>query len=210
MGIFTVYDFYQSPLWKLKAVFESINGYYWYLRLRGWEIDAKAFSRRSYGNSYALPRPFSELSDLSPILSKLTEKMGFRLRQAGYSARGVHLAVGYRDGCFWHKGLSFSNFLSDSREIYKKAYGIFTLSPYKKPVRDLSVSCFNLKPRNELQLELFDDIVKKEKLIRAIDKVNECWGEFVIAPARMLPAEGAVPDRVAFGGVKELEEFTIS
>ena len=121
MGIFTVCDFYRSPLWKLRAAFESINGYYWYLRLRGWEIDATAFARRSYGNSYALPQPFMELPDLSPILSKLTEKMGFRLRRAGYNARGVHVAVGYRDGSFWHRGVSFPQNLSDSREIYKKA-----------------------------------------------------------------------------------------
>ena len=209
MGIFTVCDFYRSPLWKLKAAFESINGYYWYLRLRGWEIDDAAFARRSYGNSYALPKPYAELSDLSPILSKLTEKMGFRLRRAGYVARGVHVAVGYRDGCFWHKGVSFPQNLSDSRDIYKKAYGILALSPYKKPVRDLAVSCFDLKARGVLQLELFEDILKKENLVRAIDKVNEYWGNFIIAPARMLSATGAVPDRIAFGGVKELEEFTI-
>ena len=209
MGIFTVCDFYRSPLWKLKAAFESINGYYWYLRLRGWEIDDAAFARRSYGNSYALPKTFTELSDLSPILSKLTEKMGFRLRRAGYVACGVRLAVGYRDGSFWHKGVSFPKNLSDSREIYKKAYGILASSPYKKPVRDLAVSCFDLKRRDELQLELFEDILKKESLVRAIDKVNEHWGNFIIAPARMLSTVDAVPDRIAFGGVKELEEFTI-
>jgi DNA polymerase-4 len=209
LGIFTVTDFYRSSLWRLKAAFESINGYYWYLRLRGWEIDDVAFARRSYGNSYALPKPFMELSELSPILSRLTEKMGFRLRRAGYSALGVHVAVGYRDGSFWHKGVSFPQNLSDSRDIYKKAYGILALSPYKKPVRDLAVSCFDLKTRHELQLELFEDILKKENLVHAIDKVNEHWGNFIIAPARILSAIDAVPDRIAFGGVKELEEFTI-
>ena len=209
MGIFTVCDFYRSPLWMLRAAFESINGYYWYLRLRGWEIDATAFARRSYGNSYALPKAFTELSDLSPILSKLTEKMGFRLRRAGYNARGVHVAVGYRDGSFWHRGVSFPQNLSDSREIYKKAYGILILSPYKKPVRELAVSCFDLTAKRDLQLELFEDVLKKENLVCAIDKVNEHWGNFVITPARMLSATDAVPDRVAFGSVKELEEFTI-
>src|SRR3972149_2500721 len=103
-GIYSVIDFYNAPLWKLKAAFHSIGSYYWYLRLHGYEIDDVAFARRSYGNSYALPKPFSELSDLSPIISKLTEKMSFRLRRAGYMASGVHLAVIYRNGHFWHKG----------------------------------------------------------------------------------------------------------
>jgi DNA polymerase-4 len=219
MGIFSVVDFYTSPLWKLKAAFASINSYYWYLRLRGWEIDATEFARRSYGNSYALPasphasqggpKPYINLSDLSPILSKLCEKMGFRLRRAGYCARGIHLAVGYRDGSFWHKGVSYPESFFDTREIYKSALKILALSPYKKPVRDLAVSCFNLKKGDELQLSLFEDVLKKESLVKAVDKVNERWGSYILAPARMLTASDAVPDRIAFGSVKELEEFTL-
>ena len=33
MGIFSVLDFFEAPYPKLKAAFESILGYYWYLRL---------------------------------------------------------------------------------------------------------------------------------------------------------------------------------
>ena len=62
----------------------------------------------------------------------------------------------------------------------------------------------------QTQLELFEDIPKKEKLVNSIDEINERWGDFVITPARMLAASDAVPDRIAFGGVKELEEFTLS
>ena len=210
MGIFTVLDFYNAPLWKLKAAFASISGYYWYLRLRGREIDNVEFGRRSYGNSYALPKPLSTLEELSPILSKLVEKTGFRLRRAGYSARGVHTAVGYRDGSFWHKGVSFPENLFDSRNIYRKALGILAMSPYRKPVRDLAVSVFDLKKKSELQLDIFEDVLRKKSLVDAVDAVNERWGNFVITPARMLLGEKEmVPDRIAFGGVKELEEFTL-
>ena len=60
-----------------------------------------------------------------------------------------------------------------------------------------------------LQLELFDDLRKKERIVNAVDAVNERWGDFVITPARMLGTKNAVIDRIAFGGVKELEEFTL-
>jgi DNA polymerase IV len=54
-GIFTPIEFYNVPLELLKQqVFRSINGYYWYLRLRGYEIDAIGFARKSFGNTYAL------------------------------------------------------------------------------------------------------------------------------------------------------------
>jgi nucleotidyltransferase/DNA polymerase involved in DNA repair len=207
MGIYTVPDFYRATVKNLKAAFSSINGYYWYLRLRGWEIDDVLFARRSYGNSYALPKPLKTKEELSPILTKLIEKTGMRLRRAGYKTQGVHVAISYRDGGFWHKGVSFEKALFDSREIYKKAYRILSMCPYKKPVRELAISCFNLIKSSASQLDLFEDVEKKENLVKSIDKANNRWGEFVITPARMLSAKDDVPDRIAFGGVKELEEF---
>ncbi|MCJ7805063.1 DNA polymerase IV [Patescibacteria group bacterium] len=210
MGIYSVLDFYNAPLWKLKAAFSSILGYYWYLRLRGWEIDDVEFARRSYGNSFALPKPLQTVEELSPVLSKLVEKMGARLRHAGYKAKGVHLSVVYRDWSFWHKGAITSKVLFDSRDIYKEAFKLLVSCPYRKPVRQLAVSCFNLLTRPELQMELFEDVVKKEKIVEAVDKVNERWGHFIITPARMLGTGGVVMDRIAFGGVKELEEFTLN
>jgi DNA polymerase-4 len=210
MGIYTVCDFYKAPIWRLKAAFESINGYYWYLRLRGFEIDDVIFGRRSYGNSYALPKPFSTPEEVSPILAKLVTKMGARLRHAGYKAQGVHIAISYRDGKLWHKGVTFPKIMFDSRDFNKEAYKLLCRSPYRKPILNLAVSAFNLKKVKVLQLDLFEDQEKKDKIVKSIDKVNERWGDYIVVPARMLAAKELVPDRIAFGGVKELEEFTLS
>lgn len=212
MGIYSVLDFYNAPPWKLKAAFESILGHYWYLRLRGWEIDDVDFARRSYGNSFALPagrQAFQSFEELSPVLSKLVEKTGARFRRAGYKVGGVHLAISFRDGTFWHRGVATSKVLFDSRDIYKEAFGLLAGCPYRKPVRELAVSVFNLTHEPSIQLDLFENTEKKEKLVEALDKVNERWGNFVITPARMLDTDKAAIDRIAFGGVKELEEFTL-
>ena len=219
VGIYTVSDFYNAQVWQLKAAFQSILGYYWFVRLHGWEIDDVEFGRRSYGNSYALPaspygsqggpKPLITPEELSPILSKLVTKMGARLRRAGYKARGIHLSILYRDRSRWHKAKSLSKVLFDSRDIYEAAFKILLMSPYRKPVRELAVSVFGLLKSQFTQFELFEDINKKEKLVEAIDEVNERWGDFVVTPARMMSALDVVPDRIAYGGVKELEEFTI-
>ena len=209
MGIFSVLDFYNSPLWKLKASFRSINSYYWFLRLRGWEIDDFETKRKSYGNSYALPKPFKDLNKLSPILMKLVEKMSFRLRKANLKTQGIHLALYYRDGSFWHWGVKTSRVLFDTRDIYKEMLRLLGLSYLGKPVREISVSCLNLVKSKSSQLEFFDDVLKKEKLTESIDEINNRWGEFVVYSAKMVNTKDYVPDRIAFGGVKELEEFTL-
>jgi DNA polymerase-4 len=209
-GIYTVMDFYNAPMWKLKTAFRSVLGYYWHVRLHGWEVDDVEFARRSYGNSYALPKPLKTPEELSPILIKLVEKVGSRLRRAGYKARGVHLSIMYRDWSHWHKSVTFSNELFDSRDIYKKVFNILMMSPCKKAVRELAVSTFGLIRSFASQLDLFDDVLKRESLVKSVDGTNERWGNFIITPAKMLMADdGAVPDRIAFGGVKELEEFTL-
>ncbi len=58
-----------------------------------------------------------------------------------------------------------------------------------------------------IQLELFDDVEKKARLVDALDTINARYGDYVITPALMLGTEENVPDRVAFGGIKELEEL---
>ncbi len=207
MGIFTVADFYAAPAHLLKAAFGSVVGYYWYLRLKGYEADDVIFARRSYGNSYALPKPFSTPEELAPILQKLVVKMGMRMRKAGYRARGVHVGLLYRDWSYWHHGQVQPETVFDSRDIYKAATKILEHCPYRRPVHTLSVSCFDLVKADHLQTVLLDDLVKKENLVKAVDKINERWGNYVLTPALMLGAGDNVPDRVAFGGIKELEEI---
>lgn len=73
----------------------------------------------------------------------------------------------------------------------------------------MAESVFNLQKVDFAQLTLFDDLVKKEKLVKAIDGVNNRWGNFVITPARMIGTKDIVPDRIAFGGVKEIEELVL-
>lgn len=210
MGVFTVMDFYKASVACLKAAFASIVGYYWHVRLHGWEIDDVEFGRKSYGNSFALPKPLSTLEELAPILQKLVEKMSFRMRRAGYVAGGVHASVVYRDGDWWHRSMVTGDLLFDSRDIYKKAIFILAMCPYRKAVRELAVSCFNLQKTKDKQLTFLDDLIKKERLTKALDQINERWGNFVITPARMLGTGEVVIDRVAFGGVKELEEIVIN
>jgi DNA polymerase-4 len=205
-GIYSVFDFYNAQVKTLRAVFEAITGYYWYLRLRGWEIDDVEFGRHSFGNSFALPDKHIRPEDLAPILTKLVEKTGQRMRKANYSCRGVHVALGYTDGTHWHKGMVLKRDVSDSREIYKTAFRLLCTAPYRKPVSILAESVFNLQECGVRQLDLFEDVEKQHRLIEALDHINSTYGNFVITPARMLGTQDLVQDRISFGGVKELEE----
>ena len=207
VDIHTVIDFYDADIPKIRSAFHSICAYYWHLRLHGWEIDDVEFGRKSFGNSYSLPQTLMCGEAVTPILMKLTEKTCARLRSGGFIARGVHLAVIFCDGGFWHKGISSEEGLYDTRDIYRRAYKLLRQCPYQKVVRNIAISCYNLEKRKSDQLALFADVEKKHNLVAAIDAINEKWGDFVITPALMMGLDDKVIDRVSFGGVKDLESF---
>lgn len=213
VGIYSVLDFYEAPVWKLKAAFHSINGLYWSTRLSGYEIDNVEFGRRSYGNSVAIGKNLSRVEELSPILARLTEKMCSRMRSAGYKARGVHLGITYKNGGFWHQGKLLSKEMFDTADFYRAVFRLLLSSPTGKDnagyVLNLAVSSFALIKNESLQLGFFDDFVKKEKLTDSVDQINNRWGQFTVASARSLGGAKTVLDRIAFGGIKELEEFTL-
>lgn len=208
VGIYNVLDFYHAPLWKIKAAFHSITSKYWYTRLRGYEVDDVEFGRRSYGNSVAIGVSISGKSEIAPILSNLVEKMSARMRAAGYTARGVHLSLIYKDGSSWHQGRSSQKRLFDSRDIFRESLKLLYKSPFSGNVHNIAVSVFDLENSSDLQLNFFENVERKKLLMRAVDSVNESFGDFVIRPARMLMGKQKVLDRIAFGGVKELAEFT--
>jgi DNA polymerase-4 len=72
-------------------------------------------------------------------------------------------------------------------------------------VRNLAVRIYDLIPSTDEQLELFAS--PTHKVSEAMDKINDRWGEFVITPALMMGMGDIILDRIAFGGVKELEEI---
>ncbi len=211
LGIYCVKDFYLSPVWKLKAAFHSITGLYWHTRLRGYEVDDAPQARRSYGNSTAIGANLTKVEELSPILARLTEKMCSRLRAARYSAHGIHLMIVYKDGSFWHKGHRLVQDRFDSRDFYKAAFRLLMDSQSQKrgsaPVLNIAVSCFDLTRTGSLQLDMFENVIQKESLVCAADKINKKWGDFTVGSARGMGSTKNVLDRIAFGGVKELEEL---
>lgn len=203
-GIYSPLEFLNADMLKLKKqVFESIVGYYWYLKLRGYECEDVEFGRKSFGQSYALPRYTDDLPTLSKILMKLCEKSGRRLRRNGYHAGGVDVGIGYTDG-FWHKSHKVSQRLYSGSDLYKSALRILKLQPEKHKATHMFVSFFNLRKMDCLQLDFFNDQLKNWDISKAADAVNDRFGEYTITPAAMMGMQDQVIDRVPFGGVKDI------
>lgn len=208
-GIFTPLEFLDATSHILQhRVFKSIVGYHWYLRLRGWEVDAIEFDRKSFGQSYALGKQTDDPKEISHLLMKLCEKMGRRLRRNNYCAYGIHVSCIYTDLTYWHMGRTMHSSLYTVQDLYTKALWILNQQPQWKKLRELAVSCYHLVPTSPEQIELFEtEDTKMKSVQQAVDQINDKWGEFVVTPALMLGMKDLILDRIAFGGVKELEDL---
>lgn len=209
-GIFTPLQFLDAPLELLKQhVFKSIVGFYWYKKLRGWEVDMYDFMiQKSYGQEYSLGKQTADPQELSRILLHLCEKMGRRLRSAGRAAKGIHVAIMYKDYTHWHRGRLMEREMYTTIELYRAAQLIFNQQPTPAVVAKLAVSCYALSSSVQSQMDLFEGEKDKLRLVSdTMDRINDRFGEFIITPALMLTMNNTVHDRIAFGSVKELEDL---
>lgn len=196
-GIKTVKEFYDSPVWKLRLAFGGIGGLYWHTRLHGFEVDDFKSTRKTYGNSYAPPPNKAHLK--YEILSKLCQKTGFRLRKAGLVASGIHLSISFRDGSFWHKGMKTKRIIFESGDIYKEALELLKDCSNEETIRVIAVNVFNLSSDRTLQLNIFEDQIKKLSMTKAVDEVNKRYGDYTIYLAGMTNDPTVVQDRISFG-----------
>lgn len=209
VGIHTIKDFLKADIDTLKnIVFQSVNGYYWYKRIRGYEVDAIEFDRKSFGQDYSLQKATNDPKELSRILMKLCEKMGRRLRKHGKLAYGVHVAALYLNSTYWHMGRKFNTSMYTTMELYDKVKFVLQQQSSTEKIAKISVSCYGLADSATMQMSLFDRAdIKLRRVSDAIDKINDKYGEFVIVPATMMNMNDTVIDRISFGAVKEIQDL---
>lgn len=172
--IYTPLDFLDADMRVLqKQVFKSIHGRHWYLRLRGYEVDAIEFTRKSIGHQYALSKKTMEMVELEKLLMKLCEKVGRRLRQNSDYASGIHVFLGFAsndqgDGPSsfenmhnirsWHHGEKVAHRLYSTLDIYEAAKRLLHIAEITNNVRIMSVHVYGLVPWDPEQLSIFEQI----------------------------------------------------
>ncbi|WP_306533704.1 DNA polymerase IV [Geobacter sp.] len=145
---------------------------------------------KSVGHSMTLPRDVDSREDILRYLLQLSEMVGRRARRYGVSGRTVHLHVRFAD--FYSnvgKQNTLTSYINMSDEIFKASVRILDTLELLQPIRQLGVRLTNLKFEAE-QLSLFRDVQKRNDAIKAMDTVNDRFGEF----------------RVTFGSLMNNEE----
>ncbi len=217
-GILTPLAFYRASATDLKRAFRSVTGYHWWLRLHGYEDGSmyKEFEKdtgedqKSFGQSYVLGTARTTHDPrLWQILAQLTMKMGRRLRADGFVAYGVGISTMFTDHTHWHTQEKKSFALFTDLDFYTAMRSMLMHAP-EQPVKLLAVYCYALHRDTEMQVSLFPEENRGRDITRAIDAIQDRFGDFVIYPARMVNMEQKVLDRISFGGVQGLPDVSFT
>ena len=144
---------------------------------------------KSIGHSTTFPKDLWKREEIDPQLLLLSEKVGRRARRYGYKGRKVTLTVRYADFKTFTRQATLTVYTFDTGEIYRTALSILDGIRLKKSVRLLGVSLSSFGSYD--QLTLFEETNRNERaaLLRAVDAVNDKYGEYKITWASSAAGE---------------------
>ena len=138
------------------------------------EEDAKSIS-----HSVTLEEDTSDPNLLKKVLLQLSEKVSRRMRKEGFYGRRVTLTIRYSDFYTFSKQKTLSRWINSGNELFHHSFEILESIPHPKPIRLLGVGVSHLK-KEGYQLDLFEKGDKKEKMLKAMDRVNERFGDWTL------------------------------
>jgi DNA polymerase-4 len=195
LGITRANELGDAPLSLLTAHF----GFYGHiLKLMGEGIDKSRVPYywerdeiKSVGHSYTLPFDTSDIEIIKSYILMLCQKVNVRLQKAGKMARTVVLTIRYSDFRTFSYRKTVGYLFDTICETYHVCLKILREIELVDPIRLLGVSVTGLVEESK-QLYLFEEFEKEKKLNKAVQAINNRFGEFTIKPASLLFIEKGV------------------
>jgi len=188
LGIKTCGELGRYPEKQLTGIF-GINGSH--LKRMGQGLDESPVlpyfhepATKSMGHSFTLDKDTRDIAEIQRHLLQLSEQVGRRLRRDSFAGRTVSLVLRYADFSTFIKQHSLKNYIDDGLRIHQVGMKLFG-ELYQPPrlVRLLGISVSGLV-RDLKQTTAFDNS-RAGSLFESLDSVNDKYGEFSVARARL-------------------------
>ncbi len=188
LGIKTCGELGRYPEKQLNGIF-GINGSH--LKRMGQGNDENPVlpyvhepATKSMGHSFTLDKDTRDLAEIRRHLLQLSEQVGRRLRKDNFAGRTVSLVLRYADFSTFIKQHSLKQYIDDGLRIHQVGMKLFG-ELYQPPrlVRLLGISVSGLV-RDLKQTTAFENS-RAGSLFESLDSVNDKYGEFSVARARL-------------------------
>ncbi len=150
---------------------------------------------KSLGHGKVVPPATRDRASLLTYLQHMSEKVAARLRRHELEAQVFF--IGLRSESAWlGERLRTAVPTSDGSAIFALCRDFMDRAWHNEPVFQVQVTALAPRPRR-LQLTLFEETASPNDALNVVmDEINRCYGEFTIAPARLLQ-RSTMPDVIA-------------
>lgn len=151
---------------------------------------------KSMGHSHTLPRDTDDPAELRWYLFWLSDKVGRRLRKDNYHGRTVTLAVRTSDFLGFTRNRTLPFHANSPHIICDTAVGLLRENLPRLPVRLLGISVSQLAPTDAVQLRLYENLLRTERTLKAMDAVKDRYGDGALTFAALLPAKRRIRKKI--------------
>ncbi len=196
-GIVTCGDMQRLPIGVLGKRFGNLGRRIW-LMAQGLDPDPVKISipePKSIGHGKVMPPDTTDPEIIHTYLLHMAEKVATRLRRHGFRAGRFFIGLRTADG--WLGGKQRSTMPTDhGPDIMELCRNFMAREWHDHPVFQVQITALDPHPANK-QMEMFvPDRRRQQRLNQARDQINQRYGEFTLAPARLL-LHSSMPNVIA-------------
>lgn len=195
-GIICCGDMKRVPMSLLAKRFGHLGRRIW-LMAQGKDPEPLTYNvkpPKTIGHGKVMPPQTRDKNTVLTYFQHMSEKVAARMRCFHYQAECFFIAAKTEHG--WLKTKARAGFYTDDgRVIYQLCQQFLHLYWSGQGVWQVQVTA--LAPQQGKQLDLFtDDNLQRQQVNMAMDNINHRYGEFTLAPARLLD-KSAMPNVIA-------------
>ncbi len=219
-GIQSIEQLWAATSQQLHHIWGGVGGDRFWRELHGQDLGHFATEHRSIGHSHVLAPEFRKPPEAVIVAKRLLSKVASRLRRTDYLTRGISLSIRAEDRA---RGDSYVRLPQPISDTFTLMHHLDLMWPDVMAqagwvrVKKIAVTVHDLQSALEpQQMELFTelqptppaDLIRREKLSKIMDKLNQHYGRDSIAlgfmPNQVKTFSGT---KIAFSRIPEKEEF---
>ena len=180
-------DMQKLPIGELARRFGNPGRRIWYMAqgLDPEPLQPNVAAPKSIGHGKVMPPNTKDKTILRTYLHHMAEKVGARLRKHHYEAQTFFIGFRTEQG-FLAKKMKTEEPTDDSKQIKALANEYLNQNWRGQGCFQVQITAVDPKDHGN-QLSLFSKKdIKREQINQAMDKINERYGEFTLAPALLL------------------------
>ena len=141
---------------------------------------------KSMGHTITFAEDISDITIVKRTLFWLSDRVGRRLRKAKMRGKKVTTVIRYSDFTTISKGRTIVKYINDGHQIYR--CGLEIMKSFLIPERDIRLVGISVSRlvKGISEPDLFEDFDKRTRLLSAIDRINDRFGEFTVKSATLL------------------------